>query len=337
MDTKVKCFICNNEYYQLGSHITRTHSMKVSEYKNLYPTSNLMSQYVRHKKSTNVVSPYKRSSWVNKGYTEEEATALVARYQENNSKMNQLRSPRTLQHWIDKGYNKDDAKFLLARFQDNRSLSKLELKFGSLELAKANYKWNPKSTLKSGTNNTSVRTLSYWIDCGFSLEDAQQLVSAVQSRSIDYFVEKYGPDIGNEKYNSWLQKIIKTTGSVSKESLTFFETLLECVPTIKSEAIYGAEELVLEHNNGFYKYDFTIPSLFVIIEYNGVAWHPKSENDTWVHPHKLYTAKEKFELDTKKIDFAKSKGYKVFTVFSDDNKDNAIKHILKELNIYGTN
>lgn len=299
-----------------------------------------MSQYVRHKKSTNVVSPYKRSSWVNKGYTEEEAAALVVKYQENNSKINKLRSPRTLQHWIDKGYDNDTAKYLLSAFQDNRSLSKLEMKLGSLEAAKAAYTGNISNlnrSLSSGSVNTSVRTLQYWLDCGFSFEDASDLLKNVQSRSLCYFIEKYGSNIGLSKYKQWTEQTISTNGSVSKESIDFFESILACIPDNKSEVLYGTDEYILEHPTGFYKYDFTIPSKSVIIEYHGVAWHPKLPDSQWKHPYGLYTAKEKYELDAKKILHAKTHGFKVIVVFSDENKTDATTRILKELNIDGTN
>lgn len=309
--------------------------MSVDSYRSLYPDSNLMSQAIRDKKSKNVVSPYRIESWIKKRYTKDEAVELVSKYQENNSKKNKLRSPRTLQHWIDKGYNEDDARH---RFQDNRSLSKLEAKYGSLELAKLHYKCSfPRATLKSNTSAISARQLKYWTDCGFSYDDAKSLVANVQGRSLDFFISKYGQELGTEKFNSWVEKTIRTSGSVSTESIDFFNMLLEKTSIPVDDVLYNKKELTLKHSLGFYKYDFTILSMSVIIEYNGVAWHPKSSIDSWVHPHKLYTAHEKFEIDSKKIKLAQDNGYKVITVFSDEDKDEALMRILKELNLNGTN
>lgn len=315
--------------------------MTVDEYRLLYPDSNLMSEAVRKKKSENVVSPYVVKSWINKGHTTKEAEQLVTQYQKNNSEKNKTSSPRTIHYWIKKGYDEETASTLLSSFQDNRSLSKLESKFGSLEVAKMHYRGkieNIGKTMKLPDDYTSksARTIDFWISLGYSENDAEQLVSSTQRRNLSFFENKYGTTEGIEKYKSWVSQIVHTTGAVSNESSVFFEKILESVPTLRDEALYGKAELSLKNQLKTYKYDFTIPSKKLIIEYNGIAWHPKSPDADWKHPFGLFTAKEKFEYDLTKQQFAESLGYRVINVFSDDDCDAAIDNITKEL-LNGTN
>lgn len=336
MDTTVRCYICNCEFQQLSSHITRSHKMTVDEYRLLHPDSNLMAESIRRKKSDNAISPYSIKSWIKKGYTTKEAERLVQQYQLNNSEKNKTASPRTVFYWIKKGYDEETAKILLSNFQDNCSLSKLEHKFGSLEVAKRHYRGkieNIGKTMKLPDNYTSKssRTVDFWLSLGYNESDAEQLVSSTQRRNLPFFENKYGMTEGVERYKNWVSQIVNTMGAVSTESSVFFGKILENVPALKDEALYGKAELVLKNQLKTYKYDFTIPSKKLIIEYNGIAWHPKTPDAAWKHPFGLFTAKEKFEYDLIKQQFAESLGYRVINVFSDDDCNAAIDNITKEL------
>ena len=59
----------------------------------------------------------------------------------------------------------------------------------------------------------------------------------------------------------------------------------------------------------------------IIIEYNGLCFHPKSENDeTFQNPfNKNLTSKDAYNYDMKKIKFAEERGFKVLTIWEDTN------------------
>jgi len=64
-----------------------------------------------------------------------------------------------------------------------------------------------------------------------------------------------------------------------------------------------------------------------LIEYNGDYWHcnPLLYEPDYFHDLLDMTAKEKWDNDSKKISFAKDKGYKVLVVWERDYKNNKDK------------
>lgn len=74
-------------------------------------------------------------------------------------------------------------------------------------------------------------------------------------------------------------------------------------------------------------FDVFIPSLNLVIEYNGDYWHcnPNKYESTYFHQVKQKTAQELWDYDKKKIDLIKHYGYNLEVVWeSDYKKDNTI-------------
>ena len=80
--------------------------------------------------------------------------------------------------------------------------------------------------------------------------------------------------------------------------------------------------------------DVFIPSLNLIIEYNGDYWHcnPKKYNHDYFNQKKQKTAKELWEYDKHKIDLIKKKGYNLEVIWESDLKSDTslIKKIIKK-------
>jgi len=73
--------------------------------------------------------------------------------------------------------------------------------------------------------------------------------------------------------------------------------------------------------------DVFIPTLNLIIEYNGDYWHcnPKKYGPDYFNQKKQKTAKELWEYDKNKIDLIKEKGYNLEIVWESDlNDDNTL-------------
>lgn len=86
---------------------------------------------------------------------------------------------------------------------------------------------------------------------------------------------------------------------------------------------------------GCYRYDCTINDKY-IIECNGTAFHPKTIDQTFEdgRPWKTVFGKDcryAYEYDKQKMAFARSKGYKTFTVWDDQPLDEIIKQIVNWL------
>lgn len=123
--------------------------------------------------------------------------------------------------------------------------------------------------------------------------------------------------------------------NVSKQEKEFISLLEENGYKIVNETFY-----YIDKENGKQKYlypDGIYEEEMVIIEFNGSFWHadPKRgyKEDDIIH-HGI-TAKEIWDRDKEKYDIYTSRGFKVFTIWSDEyikNKDNCVKKFKKFVN-----
>lgn len=154
--------------------------------------------------------------------------------------------------------------------------------------------------------------------------------------TLEKMIYNHGIELGNIKYNNWLLNTKVPICKASKESLNIFEPLIEILIekySIKYEDIYlgkdNKNEFFLKNGNEIFFYDFTIRSKKIIIEYNGVAFHPKNENSEWINPFNNEDAKTAFERQRRKIELAEKNGFKVLELWSDEtgNIEKCIKFI----------
>lgn len=99
-----KCLICGEHFRMLNSHITRTHKISISEYKQSFGTNvPLRDQDVIEKHKNNVVTSWNVEYWMGRhGLSEEEA---IKELSDRRAKLNVLNaSPRTTDYWT-KYYN----------------------------------------------------------------------------------------------------------------------------------------------------------------------------------------------------------------------------------------
>jgi len=78
-------------------------------------------------------------------------------------------------------------------------------------------------------------------------------------------------------------------------------------------------EYFLRNEKDIYFYDFTIKSKKIIIEYNGVLFHPKSEKSDWINPmNRELSSEDAYNRQKRKLQTAIDKGFSVFEIWSDD-------------------
>ena len=94
----------------------------------------------------------------------------------------------TTQYWIDRGYTEIEAINQVSKEQTMRA-----------------------SKIKKGIK--TCRSLQYWIDRGYSEDVAIKKVHDVQSRSVNYFINKYGQTEGIKRYQYMLDKRQETFNS----------------------------------------------------------------------------------------------------------------------------
>jgi very-short-patch-repair endonuclease len=118
----------------------------------------------------------------------------------------------------------------------------------------------------------------------------------------------------------------------SNESKQVFSKLLESITDYGSvySAIHG-REFFLRLNDKIFFYDLVFRDLKLIVEYQGVAWHPKSLDDNFRVPHKdMGTAQQVWEKDRLKERIAIENGFKVLYIWS-DNVENDLNKVKMEV------
>lgn len=141
------------------------------------------------------------------------------------------------------------------------------------------------------------------------------------------------PNLFKENWNKLNKYFIQTIGydprlhlfgKASKASLIIFEPLLRwCLENnILLDDVYlgvgDNKEYFIYTDNGVFFYDFTIRSKKIIIEYNGIAFHAKSECDNWFNPFTNESASENIKKYKIKKEAAYEKGFVLLEIWSDE-------------------
>lgn len=163
-------------------------------------------------------------------------------------------------------------------------------------------------------------------------------INADKSLSLDTYVRKYGYEEGLTRYNKSrdsLANASRNPGSVSKECSRFFSKLL--VRLARSGVrltrdkylvgLSGSKELalktIIDDKHTYRFYDFAILDIGLIIEYNGIRWHPRTR-DEW----KLDMCfDEALVYDNNKKLLAESYGFEVIYVWSDDDLEQKLNEL----------
>lgn len=261
-----------------------------------------------------------------------------SRVSEYQSKLAERPKPKvvswfTEKYWLDKGYSKHEAKSAISKIQHKNAKRR----------KKDSYKHFSKKLKHS---------LDYWTSIGYSKAEAELLREPYlnsMKNDLESMINRYGEEEGVllykkrvENYTKSIRENIsnrKTGGYVSKESIKFFIPLYKFCRKlgIPREEIYlgvsGSREFFVrknqKKNEGFFV-DFCIPSLKIVVEYNGLFWHPRSPEE-WSNPFTEYeTAKVRDKLVES---LCKDREFDLIVVWSDSDKTkefDMLKEIIEE-------
>jgi very-short-patch-repair endonuclease len=158
--------------------------------------------------------------------------------------------------------------------------------------------------------------------------DTRSISSIMRRLSIDQNAANLvQSDINQKCKNVWDQKTdeerkditIKRTKhfkKYSKSSHRFFEQLSHNISyKNKLTLLYGELEYFLwdKENSKLYFYDFVIPEIKLIVEYNGVIFHPR-EHDSWAT-----TVHDSILKDNRKKEIAEKAGFTLIYVWENEN------------------
>jgi hypothetical protein len=127
------------------------------------------------------------------------------------------------------------------------------------------------------TFNLKPNQKSYWINKGFTEDEAKQKVKERQStNTLDKFIERYGEDEGTKRFlerqEKWIQSLKEGNSlyiGYSKVSQELFTEIQKEVPTI----MFGKNEKQFKISSGVIKVDCYEPLKNKVIEFFGDYWH----------------------------------------------------------------
>jgi very-short-patch-repair endonuclease len=241
--------------------------------------------------------------------------------------------------------------------KDSSSLKHFIDKYGEVEGKK---KFDEKTS-------KTIQTKENFLKRGKTEEDWDNYIRRIKfSRSLEGHIERFGYEEGTRRYNNiserisyantfdfykekygeeaqkkWKEYLIaiggnSKTGRASKESMNkLFNDLIKQLPENLDYYIGDGDrkEYFLWDDNikKISFYDFTIPSLKLIVEYHGSLWH-FNENFEYTEDKIGPSIEEMKQKDEYKRQLAVSKGFTIIEVFDTDNIKQKISIILKEIN-----
>lgn len=214
-----------------------------------------------------------------------------------------------------------------------------------------NYGWLKDKKMTIEQRKTNYRCIEYWLNKNFTIDEASDKISEIQSTfSLEKCISKYGEEQGivkwRERQEKWQNNLNSKTDEekleinrkkisrntfYSNESIIYFDKLIEDINKdiidFNYDIYYKDNEYYLNNGKNFYLYDFTIPSLKIIIEYNGSHVHPnrdiltEDEWNKWTMPYnRNINADIAYEKDEVKKITAINKGFEIYYIWDTDNK-----------------
>lgn len=240
------------------------------------------------------------------------------------SKGNKEWSVRGIGFWLKKGYSAEAAREKVKKIQATNTLEKYINKYGQEEGEKK---------FQERKSNWSTRM-------------SDPIIGKKRSLGLNRYVERYGDELGPKKYLDMRKKRndAVSIGRGSKESINVLSPIID-ICRRNSLSYYLGEEgnkewhIYDKENNKIFFYDMTIPTLSMIIEYHGEAFHPNPnwESDKLSSWQQLFTNKSALEVlhETKtKNKVAVDNGWKLYEVYSSASHQ-TIPTIVHEINQLG--
>ena len=202
-----------------------------------------------------------------------------------------------------------------------------------------------KNLFSEKQKRKSKRCITYWINKGYSEEEAKKQVQKHQSTfSLEKCIEKYGNEKG---LNVWESRQIKWQTTLRAKSAEEIKNINKRkYPGEKSKYSVSIAEKELKHIlkcnsqlelKGFW-YDLYYENK--IIEYNGDYWHcnPIKFSKDYINPSTGLSAKQQWERDKIKNDIAICEGFDILIIWEYDYKKDK-KGVIKKCQdfLYGKN
>jgi len=160
--------------------------------------------------------------------------------------------------------------------------------------------------------------LQYWTDRGHDIAAAKEIISNLQKRDLKYFINKYGEDVGLEKYTEFSKKRLKGLKTACCGISSYENDILSHTSELSPISQYVA---VIDKKA--IQVDIFYPSLNLIVEVFGDYWHcnPSEFLPEDIHPTYKTPVKMKWDSDKKRINMLK-KNHNVMIIWESEFKRN---------------
>ena len=253
------------------------------------------------------------------------------------SLLQKKKSRYNVEYWIRNGYSEVDSFKILGELQSSHTQKHLKNK--------------SKEYIQEYHRSNSPWRVEYYLNRGYNEKFAKDTISKLKKESSMFCSEHYqklgySPEESKKlSYDYWKDNCSNNSSVVSKESLKLFNIVYESIDNLSNIRVYygdssiGKKEYFIYDNkeNRYYFYDFTIlkDDIKLIIEYNGIKFHPKKEKLTeeeWKNWRCLFNenldADDKYQMDIKKKNVAINNGFKYLEIWSGDDFSHNIQKSL---------
>jgi hypothetical protein len=154
-------------------------------------------------------------------------------------------SPYSIQFWLDRGYSDDDAKYEISKRRSyNRNY--WVNKYGEINGELKYYEFITKGTLGKKhslqTRKKNSTTLDYWIELGYSIDDAVELRKNRQKTfTLESCIEKYGKEMGTSVFENRQLKWQETLKNKSSDELKRIDEMKDSSSVNSFKEKYGTE------------------------------------------------------------------------------------------------
>lgn len=361
------CLLCGFRSNQLGRHITGSHKITTHEYKTKFPGARIgrlrsdqlekmvhkkraketrHKQYLQEKEVranelrdagfepikcrmcdfesmssiiSHITSKHNLSL---KEYRKMFADATVQRWSPSQkSKMSEIMSqddkvqkllevrsyPSEVKHWLRKGYTEEEAREIISKRQ------------AEVALKQNNPVTKRRQRERHSGQNNPMSLSSISSRCGVAEEDARKLTPCYGRRG------KKHPMFGKHHTQEAVEKIAKNSSRHFSQKSSAEREIYEKLISLGYN---------VSRNVGVSRYncDIVFNSSPFIIEYFGDFWHcnPDKWDAQQLNPRIKMTAKERWELDRRKVESLEALGYKVLVVWESDWKKRQLS-VIKEI------
>lgn len=229
------------------------------------------------------------------------------------------RSKDTLKYWLEHGFSLEDAEKNRSEFKHKKSIAMKAAKRSKYE----HHKMNPYC-------------IEYWKYRGLDEEEAEIKISeqmAKTSMSLEAMSDRMGEDAAIRLFLD-IRKRVKMTKAAkpvdefrtirgSKAANKFYIRVYKACRRLGISrddihfGVTGSREYVINSKEGLFFYDFTIKSLKIMSEYNGLMYHVRDITN-FKSPF-IRDPLEKFERDKLKIQTSIDAGFNISIIWEDDN------------------